>query len=182
MPQLCGRITNGLTQLYPFPLLLPRRTLISSKRLPSFFKTWPHRGFLASTNRSCLGQLWASQLAQWWRIHQPMQETQETWVWSLGQEDSLEEEMATHSSTLAWRNSWTEEPGGLPSMGSHRIGHNWSDLAAAAAHGTEFNYCPSLDLSADNLSDQRHIPGIQDNGVGCLLKTQLRSQSSTLTA
>ena len=46
---------------------------------------------------------------------------------------ALEEEMATHSSVLAWRIPWTEEPGGLPSMGSHRVGHNWSDLAAAAA-------------------------------------------------
>ena len=46
---------------------------------------------------------------------------------------ALEEEMATHSSVLAWRIPWTEEPGGLPSMGSHRIGHDWSDLAAAAA-------------------------------------------------
>ena len=41
--------------------------------------------------------------------------------------------MASHSSTLAWKIPWTEEPGGLPSMGSHRIGHNWSDLAVAAA-------------------------------------------------
>ena len=41
--------------------------------------------------------------------------------------------MATHSSILAWIIPWTEEPGGLPSMGSHRIGHNSSDLAAAAA-------------------------------------------------
>ena len=41
--------------------------------------------------------------------------------------------MATHSSILAWRILGTEEPGGLPSMGSHRVGHNWSDLAAAAA-------------------------------------------------
>ena len=40
--------------------------------------------------------------------------------------------MATHSSVLAWRIPGTEEPGGLPSMGSHRVGHNWSDLAAAA--------------------------------------------------
>ena len=40
--------------------------------------------------------------------------------------------MATHSSTLAWTISETEEPSGLPSMGSHRVGHNWSDLAAAA--------------------------------------------------
>ena len=41
--------------------------------------------------------------------------------------------MVTHSSTLAWRIPGTGEPGGLPSMGSHRVGHNWSDLAAAAA-------------------------------------------------
>ena len=41
--------------------------------------------------------------------------------------------MATHSSILAWRIPGTEEPGGLLSMGSHRVGHNWSDLAAAAA-------------------------------------------------
>ena len=44
-----------------------------------------------------------------------------------------EKEMATHFSILAWRVPGTEEPGGLPSMGSHRVGHNWSDLAAAAA-------------------------------------------------
>ena len=43
-----------------------------------------------------------------------------------------EKAMATHSNTLAWRTPGTEEPGGLPSMGSHRVGHNWSDLAAAA--------------------------------------------------
>ena len=46
---------------------------------------------------------------------------------------ALEKEMATHSSILAWRVPGTGEPGGLPSMGSHRIGHDWSDLAAAAA-------------------------------------------------
>ena len=46
-----------------------------------------------------------------------MQETQKTWVGSLGQEDPLEEEMATHSSILAWRIPWTEEPGELQSIG-----------------------------------------------------------------
>ena len=46
---------------------------------------------------------------------------------------ALEKEMATHSSVLAWRIPGMGEPGGLPSMGSHRIGHDWSDLAAAAA-------------------------------------------------
>ena len=49
---------------------------------------------------------------------------QETQVPSLGQEDPLEQEMATHSSILAWEISWTEEPGGLQSMGSHRVRHN----------------------------------------------------------
>ena len=45
---------------------------------------------------------------------------------------ALEKEMATHSSVLAWRIPGTREPGGLPSMGSHRVGHDWSDLAVAA--------------------------------------------------
>ena len=49
---------------------------------------------------------------------------QETQVRSLGQEDPLEEEMATHSSILVWRIPWTEEPGGLQSMGSQRVGHD----------------------------------------------------------
>jgi len=46
---------------------------------------------------------------------------------------ALKKEMATHSSVPAWRIPGTEEPGGLPSMGSHRVRHDWSDLAAAAA-------------------------------------------------
>ena len=53
-----------------------------------------------------------------------MQETEETHVPSLGQEDPLEEGMATHSSVLAWKLPWTEEPGGQTSLGSQRIGHD----------------------------------------------------------
>ena len=49
----------------------------------------------------------------------------------------MEKEMATHSSVLAWRIPGTGEPGGLSSMGSHRVGHDWSDLAAAAADVAE---------------------------------------------
>ena len=49
---------------------------------------------------------------------------QETWVRSLGQEDSLEKEMATHSSTLDWEIPWMEEPGRLQSMESQRVGHD----------------------------------------------------------
>ena len=48
----------------------------------------------------------------------------ETWVQSLGQGDPLEKGMATHSSILAWKIPWTEEPGRLQSMGSHRVGHD----------------------------------------------------------
>ena len=54
----------------------------------------------------------------------PMQETEEMQVGSLGGEDALEKEMATHSSILAWRIPWTEEAGGLQSMGSQRVGHD----------------------------------------------------------
>ena len=50
----------------------------------------------------------------------------------------LSNAMAPHSSTLAWKIPWTEEPGGLQSMGLQRVGHNWSDLKAAAAAAAEF--------------------------------------------
>ena len=58
---------------------------------------------------------------------------QDLQVWFLGQEDPLEKGIAILSTSLASTVPWTEEPGGLQSMGSHRIGHVWSDLAAAAA-------------------------------------------------
>ena len=54
---------------------------------------------------------------------------------------SLEKEMATHSSVLAWRIPGTGEPGGLPSMGWHRVGHEWSNLAAAAAAAPDSPLC-----------------------------------------
>ena len=60
-------------------------------------------------------------IAMWLRICLPMQETR---IWSLSQEDPLEEEMASHSSIPVWEIPWTEEPGGVQSMGSPRIGHN----------------------------------------------------------
>ena len=61
---------------------------------------------------------WASLVAQRLKRLPPMRET---WVRSLGWEDSLEKEMATHSNILAWRIPWTEEPGGLQSMGLQRV-------------------------------------------------------------
>ena len=61
--------------------------------------------------------------------HPQMQETLETQIWSLGWEDPLEKGMTTHSSILAWRIPWTEETGGLQSIGSQKVGHTWSNLA-----------------------------------------------------
>ena len=65
--------------------------------------------------------IWASLVAQRLKRLPAMQETQ---VRSLGREDPLEKEMATHSSTLAWRIPWTEEPGRLQSTGPQRVGHD----------------------------------------------------------
>ena len=62
---------------------------------------------------------------------------------------ALEKERATHSSVLAWRIPGRGEPGGLPSMGSHRVGHNWSDLAAAAAAAADsmlMSYLVNMDF------------------------------------
>ena len=64
---------------------------------------------------------WASLVAQSVKNLPAVQETQ---VQSLGWEDPLKKKMATHSSILAWKISWTEEPGGLQSMGSQRVGHD----------------------------------------------------------
>ena len=69
-------------------------------------------------------------LVQWLRaslvaqLVKNMPAMQETWVQSLGWEDPLEESMASHFSILAWRIPWTEEPSGLQSMGSRRVGHD----------------------------------------------------------
>ena len=64
------------------------------------------RALLVTQMAKCLSAMW------------------ETWLRSLGQEDPLENEMATHSSTLAWKIPWMEEPGRLQSMGSQRVRHN----------------------------------------------------------
>ena len=63
-------------------------------------------------------------VAHWVKNLPAMQETRETWVQFLGREDPLGKGMAAHSSILAWRIPWTEEPGRLQSMGSLRVGHD----------------------------------------------------------
>ena len=75
--------------------------------------------------------------------------------------------MAPHSSTLAWKIPWTEEPGGLPSMGSHRVGLDWSDLAAAAA-GRPMWPCSSACKAgvSSTPSVLPHCPGCADILIG----------------
>ena len=62
--------------------------------------------------------------------------------------------MATDSSVLAWRIPGTGEPGGLPSMGSHRVGHDWSDLAAAAIIIWKFNTPDTIDISRQKINKE----------------------------
>ena len=66
---------------------------------------------------------------------------------SLGQEDPLKKEMATHSSIRAWKTRWTEESGGPESMGSQRVGHDWSDLACMHNVSKRLDHSGPLDLS-----------------------------------
>ena len=69
----------------------------------------------------------------------------ETWVGSLRREDPLEKEMATHSSTLAWKTPWMEEPGRLQSMGSQRVGQDWATSLCYAIVVTDLiNSCKSI--------------------------------------
>ena len=80
---------------------------------------------------------------------------QETWDWSLGWEDPLEKEMVTHSSVLARRIQWTEEPGRLQSMGPQRVGHDWVTNATPlgsyyCAHCSQWDYPCHSNCSVSN--------------------------------
>ena len=104
------------------------RVAISSSRGSSQPRDWTHISCISlhwqedslPLNTSVI---WASLLAQ---VVKNLPAVQETWVWSLSQKDPLQKGMATYSSILAWRIPWTEEPGGLQSIGSQRFGHDWT--------------------------------------------------------
>ena len=80
---------------------------------------------------------------------------------------ALEKEMATHSSVLAWRIPGMGERGGLPSMESHRVRHNWSDLAAAVSHGMNVKVKVSITQSSPTLCDSMDCtpPGSSVYGI-----------------
>ena len=90
--------------------------------LPSVFPPWLVLSLLQFFALSKL-QVGASRVIQWLKYLTAMQELQ---IWFLGLEDPLEQGIVTHSSILAWRIPWTEQPGGLQSMGLQRVGQNWS--------------------------------------------------------
>ena len=118
-------------QWHPTPVLLPGKS--HGQRSLVGCSPWGHEES-DTTERLIWSDLilkkWASLVAQRLK-HLPSM--WEIWILSLGWEDPLEKAMATHSSILAWKIPWTEEPGGLQSMGLQRVGHDWSNLAAAAA-------------------------------------------------
>ena len=99
----------------------------------------------------------------------------ETWVRFLGQEDPLEKEMATHSSTLAWRIPWTEELGGLQSMGSQRVGHDW---ATSLTHS--LIVCVFINLLCDWFSETVGNNEMAEYRLWNLIDLGLNSPSSLL--
>jgi len=97
---------------------------------------------------------------------------QETQVWSLGGEDPLEKGMATHSSILAWRIPWTEDPGGLQSMGLQRVLDTTEQLTLAStiqsnhdAAAKSLQSCPTLCDPTDSSPPGSPIPGILQAGT-----------------
>ena len=101
----------------------------------------------------------ASQVAKWVKNPPAMQEMQETWVRFLGQEDLLGEEMATHSSILAWRIPRTEEPGLLQSVGSQKSQPQLSDWTDTLSKATWlFLYCGVTSRQSSVLSGSCQLP------------------------
>ena len=98
------------------PVGLPARSLRGEVVGPYYTSAFSTCPFVI-----CILNKWASLVAQ---MVKRLPAIRETWVRSLGWEDLLEKETAPHSSTLAWKIPWTEEPGGLQAMGSLRVGHD----------------------------------------------------------
>ena len=102
----------------------------------------------------------------WWAtVHGVAKSQTRLWDFTfIFHSHALEKEMATHSSVLAWRVPGTGEPGGLPSMGSHRVGHDWSDIAAAACYMAAYQVALAVKNPPANSGDVRDtvlIPGLE---------------------
>ena len=126
--------------LYPYPSCdFTFLWTLSNKHKPLTLTPWVGDNYIKHSH-PCLDK--ASQVIQWERIHLPMQ----MWVPSLGQDDPLEKEMATHSSILAWEIPWTEEPGGWESMGSQKSQTQLSNWVHACTHTHTHTHTHSLTL------------------------------------
>ena len=97
--------------------------------------------------------------------------------------------MATHSSVLAWRIPGMAGPGGLPSMGSHRVGHDWSDLAAAAVQVAQsrLTLCNPMDVACQGplskeFPRQEYQSGLPFPSPGCLYDPEIKPRSPALQA
>ena len=130
-----GSMFSGIPGLYQWARSTPSCLVLTTNsdtqcHMPPREQTCLWSGVIHSQHRTPFSiysfvcnyiKTWASLAAQWWGIHPPVQEP---WVQSLGWEDPPAKGMATCSSILTWEIPWTEEPGGLPSMGSQRVRHN----------------------------------------------------------
>ena len=98
---------------------------------------------------------WTSLMAQQVKNLPKVQETQEMWLWSLGQENPLEEEMATHFSILAWKIPWTEKPGGLQSKGLRGVERDWATKHIDdICYNNFFSFLKNQKLPKSNSSQQ----------------------------
>ena len=119
----------------------------------------------------CL-KYWASQVAH---MVKNLCAMQETWVRSLGWEDPLEEGTATHSSILAWKIPWTEEPCRLQSMGSQRVGHDW-----ATKHSTaQLAISPTCWTSSIHFTGCQHSHGPENLHMKFRTKNRCSNKSHT---
>ena len=114
-------------ETHAFPVL-PPRTMFTTRNKHRH-RPWAHEADspyndLEFTIRTCMPQTDKSNTSLMTQMIKASACNVGTWVRSLGGEDPLEKEMATHSSTLAWKTPWMEKPGGLQSMGSQRVGHD----------------------------------------------------------
>ena len=104
--------------------------------------------------------------------------TQKTRVWSLGWEDPLEKEMATHSSILAWRIPWTGEPGRLQSIGSQRVGHDWETGTGIHSRGLTDKQNSECDEHYQESNTKKERKQYREPRNGCLGKTAASGWSS----
>ena len=124
-----GEAQQGVGGIYIYQIYIYISAITIYTHTHTHTHTHTYVWFVLLYNRNQLPS-WASQVAQRGKNSPAMQEAQETWVWSLNQENPLEEVLAIHSSILAWRIRWREESDKLQSVGSQRVRQDWATKCA----------------------------------------------------